>query len=108
MLLKAEEGKPQKGREKKRSHPSGDGDGDGGARRKRRGGGEEGERGQRDSGRKRLDALSVGYFRRVGERLSEGFENDEEKGERSFFPRHEQRDSWMAISCGNVTSAPLY
>uniref|UniRef100_A0A3Q4BCZ7 NOP9 nucleolar protein n=1 Tax=Mola mola TaxID=94237 RepID=A0A3Q4BCZ7_MOLML len=77
MLVKAEEGKPQKGREKKRSHPGGDGDG--GARRKRRGGGEEGERGQTDSGRKRLDALSVGYFRRVGERLGEGFENDEEK-----------------------------
>lgn len=101
MLVKAEEGKPQKGREKKRSHPGGDRDG--GARRKRRGGGEEGERGQTDSGRKRLDALSVGYFRRVGERLGEGFENDEEKGKRSFFRRHEQTDSWMVISRGNVT-----
>lgn len=43
------------------------------------GGGEEGEKGQADGGRKRLDALSVGYFRRVGERLSEGFEDDEER-----------------------------
>ncbi|XP_010887294.2 nucleolar protein 9 isoform X2 [Esox lucius] len=29
--------------------------------------------------KKRLDALSVGYFRRVGERLSEGFTEDEER-----------------------------
>lgn len=40
-----------------------------------RGGGEGG------GAKKRLDALSVGYFRRVGERLSEGFTEDEEKGE---------------------------
>ncbi|CAB1317230.1 unnamed protein product [Coregonus sp. 'balchen'] len=40
-----------------------------------------GGRGSRDGGvaRKRLDALSVGYFRRVGERLSEGFTEDEER-----------------------------
>uniref|UniRef100_A0A3Q4HLZ8 Nucleolar protein 9-like n=1 Tax=Neolamprologus brichardi TaxID=32507 RepID=A0A3Q4HLZ8_NEOBR len=35
--------------------------------------------GKGQGGKKRLDALSVGYFRRVGERLSEGFEDDEEK-----------------------------
>uniref|UniRef100_A0A3Q3J8A5 PUM-HD domain-containing protein n=1 Tax=Monopterus albus TaxID=43700 RepID=A0A3Q3J8A5_MONAL len=36
-------------------------------------------KGCRDGGKKRLDALSVGYFRRVGERLSEGFEDNEER-----------------------------
>lgn len=41
-----------------------------------RGGGEEG------GARKRLDASpTLGYFRRVGERLSEGFTEDEERGE---------------------------
>lgn len=33
----------------------------------------------REGGRTRLDALSVGYFRRVGDRLKEGFEDNEEK-----------------------------
>ncbi|XP_041805556.1 nucleolar protein 9 [Chelmon rostratus] len=75
MLAKAEERKPKKGGAKKRRHPGEDGDG---GERKRRGG-EEGEKGQGDGGRKRLDALSVGYFRRVGERLSEGFEDNEER-----------------------------
>ncbi|KAM9349410.1 nucleolar protein 9 [Symphorus nematophorus] len=75
MLAKTEEKKPQKGGGKKRRHPGEDGEG---GKRKRRGG-EEGEKAQRDSGRKRLDALSVGYFRRVGERLSEGFEDNEER-----------------------------
>ncbi|XP_070830390.1 nucleolar protein 9 [Chaetodon trifascialis] len=75
MLAKAEERKPKKGGGKKRRHPGEDGDG---GERKRRGG-EEGEKGQGDGGRKRLDALSVGYFRRVGERLSEGFEDNEER-----------------------------
>ncbi|TKS80301.1 Nucleolar protein 9 [Collichthys lucidus] len=81
MLAKTEERKPQKGGGKKRRHPGGDGDGDGeGGERKRRGGEEgEGEKGQGDGGRKCLDALSVGYFRRVGERLSEGFEDNEER-----------------------------
>lgn len=78
MLAKAEEGKPpQKGGGKKRRHPGENGEG---GERKRRGGKEE-EKGQGDGGRKRLDALSVGYFRRVGERLGEGFEDDEERGE---------------------------
>ncbi|XP_042370277.1 nucleolar protein 9-like, partial [Plectropomus leopardus] len=75
MLAKTEERKPQKGGGKKRRHPGGDGEGE----EKKRRGGKEGEAGQGDGGRKRLDALSVGYFRRVGERLSEAFEDNEEK-----------------------------
>ncbi|XP_068196989.1 nucleolar protein 9 [Antennarius striatus] len=70
MLEKAEQQQP-KG--KKRRRPDEDGGG-----RKRRGGGAGGE-GPADGGRKRLDALSVGYFRRVGERLGEGFEDEEER-----------------------------
>ncbi|KAE8291344.1 Nucleolar protein 9 Pumilio domain-containing protein NOP9 [Larimichthys crocea] len=77
MLAKTEERKPHKGGGKKRRHPGGDGDGEGGERKRR--GGEEGEKGQGDGSRKCLDALSVGYFRRVGERLSEGFEDNEER-----------------------------
>ncbi|XP_020509074.2 nucleolar protein 9 [Labrus bergylta] len=73
MLAKPEERKPQK-----RRHPGEDGGGGGGGQRKRREGGE-GDKGQGDGGRKRLDAMSVGYFRRVGERLSEGFEDREER-----------------------------
>ncbi|KAK2821944.1 hypothetical protein Q5P01_022009 [Channa striata] len=74
MLDKAEERKQQKGEgAKKRRHPANDGDG--GEKRKKKNGGEEGEKG----GKKRLDAQSVGYYRRVGERLSEGFEDNEER-----------------------------
>ncbi|XP_051262333.1 nucleolar protein 9 [Dicentrarchus labrax] len=76
MLAKAEERKPLKGGGNKRRHPGEDGEG---GERKRRGGEEEGEKGQAGGGRQRLDALSVGYFRRVGERLSEGFEDNEER-----------------------------
>lgn len=75
MLAKTEERKPQKGGGKKRRHPAGDEEG----RERKRRGGKEGERGQGDGGRKCLDALSVGYFRRVGERLGEGFEDKEER-----------------------------
>ncbi|KAG7227397.1 hypothetical protein INR49_000402 [Caranx melampygus] len=74
MLSKGEETKPQKGGGKKRRHPGDDGKGEG---KKKKGG--DGEKGQGDGGKKRLDALSVGYFRRVGERLSEGFEDNEER-----------------------------
>lgn len=82
MLAKAEEKKPQKvGGGKKRRH-HGD-DGEGGEKKKK--GGEEGGKGHGDRGKKRLDALSVGYFRRVGERLSEGFEDNEERGENDTF-----------------------
>ncbi|KAI3374439.1 hypothetical protein L3Q82_006261 [Scortum barcoo] len=77
MLAKSEERRPQKGGGKKRRHPGEDGEG---GERKRRGGEEgDGEKGEADAGKKRLDALSVGYFRRVGERLSEGFEDNEER-----------------------------
>ncbi|XP_028283357.1 nucleolar protein 9 [Parambassis ranga] len=77
MLEKTEERKSQKGGGKKRRHPGEDG---GGEKKKKAGDqGEEGEKGQRDAGRKRLDAMSVGYFRRVGERLGEGFEDNEER-----------------------------
>ena len=79
MLEKAEERNPHKGGAKKRKHPGGDDDGKGEERKRK--GGEEGERSKGDGGRKRLDALSVGYFRRVGERLAEGFEDKEERGE---------------------------
>ncbi|XP_029970889.1 nucleolar protein 9 [Salarias fasciatus] len=75
MLAKTEERRPKKVGGKKRRHPDEDGEGE-----KKRKGGEEGQNSQGDGGRKRLDALSVGYFRRVGERLSEGFEDDEERG----------------------------
>lgn len=80
MQVRGEQRKQQKGGGggKKRKTP-GDGDG-GGWSKKRKGGGEGGEK--EDGSRKRLDALSVGYFRRVGERLSEGFEDDEERGEK--------------------------
>lgn len=78
MLSKAEDKKPQKGGGKKRRHP---GEHGGGERKRRES--PKGEKGQ--GGKKRLDALSVGYFRRVGERLSEGFEDDEERGEKGLF-----------------------
>ncbi|KAL6104837.1 nop9 [Pungitius sinensis] len=73
MLAKTEERKRQKGEGKKRRHPGNDGEG--GDRKTRSG--EEGSQG--DGARKRLDALSVGYFRRVGERLGEGFDEQEER-----------------------------
>ncbi|XP_035490969.1 nucleolar protein 9 [Scophthalmus maximus] len=76
MLAKAEDKTPQKGGGKKRQHPGDDGKG---GERKKRGRGEGGEKSQGDGGRKRLDALSVGYFRRVGERLGEGFGDNEER-----------------------------
>lgn len=49
---------------------------DGEVRQKKRKGGDE-RRGE--GGKNRLDALSVGYFRRVGDRLKEGFEDNGEK-----------------------------
>ncbi len=87
MLAKSEKRKSEKGGGKKRRHPGGEGEG--GVKKRR--GGEEGEKGPGDGGRKRLDALSVGYFRRVGERLSEGFEDDEERGEKDSFSLSKQR-----------------
>ncbi|KAM8849345.1 nucleolar protein 9 isoform 1-T4 [Spinachia spinachia] len=75
MLAKTEERKRQQGEGKKRRHPGDDGEGGDGKKR----GGEEGEGSQGDGARKRLDALSVGYFRRVGERLGECFDEQEER-----------------------------
>uniref|UniRef100_A0A3B5LHI4 NOP9 nucleolar protein n=1 Tax=Xiphophorus couchianus TaxID=32473 RepID=A0A3B5LHI4_9TELE len=79
MLAKDGE-KLQKGGVRKRRRPAEDGGRAEWKKKKNRG--EEEKPGQKprgDGGRKRLDALSVGYFRRVGERLSEGFEEDEER-----------------------------
>lgn len=56
---------------------------EGGKKRKRpRDGGKrhKGQEGCQGGVKKHLDALSVGYFRRVSERLSEGFALEEEKG----------------------------
>ncbi|KAK5859610.1 hypothetical protein PBY51_021155 [Eleginops maclovinus] len=75
MLAKTEDRMSQKGGVTKRRHTGEDGEGG----EKKRRGGEKGEEGQGDGGRKVLDALSVGYFRRVGERLGEGFEDNEER-----------------------------
>ncbi|KAJ8272600.1 hypothetical protein GJAV_G00091150 [Gymnothorax javanicus] len=53
-----------------------------GGGKKRKGGKDEKGRGHgREAGtRERLDAMSVGYFRRVSERLEDGFAEEEEKG----------------------------
>ncbi|XP_008332431.1 nucleolar protein 9 [Cynoglossus semilaevis] len=75
MLAKTETKRSQKGTVKKRRHPGDDAESGGEKKRK---GGKGGDK-PPEGGRKRLDALSVGYFRRVSERLSEGFEDDEEK-----------------------------
>ncbi|XP_011618376.2 nucleolar protein 9 isoform X1 [Takifugu rubripes] len=76
MLTKMDERKPLKQGLKKRRQPD---EGGGGGEMKRKRGGETGQKPQGDGGKKRLDALSVGYFRRVGDRLTEGFDDDEEK-----------------------------
>lgn len=76
---------PQKGAgNNKRRHHEDDGEGNE-RRKKKKEGGEEGGNDHGGGGKKRLDALSVGYFRRVGERLSEGFEDNEERGENGSF-----------------------
>lgn len=80
MLTKVDDKKPLKQGLKKRRQPH---EGGGGEMKRKRGG-EAGQKAQGDGGKKRLDALSVGYFRRVGDRLTEGFEQDEEKGEGFF------------------------
>lgn len=80
MLTKVDERKPLKQGLKKRREPQ---EGGGGEMKRKRGG-EAGQNAEGDGGKKRLDALSVGYFRRVGDRLTEGFDQDEEKGEGIF------------------------
>ncbi|XP_026229360.1 nucleolar protein 9 [Anabas testudineus] len=80
MLAKKEERMPQKGAgNNKRRHHEDDGEGKERRKKKKKEGGEEGGNDHGGGGKKRLDALSVGYFRRVGERLSEGFEDNEER-----------------------------
>ncbi|RVE61649.1 hypothetical protein OJAV_G00172700 [Oryzias javanicus] len=74
-MAKENSGKQQKAGAQKRRHVT-DGGGGGGQRKKRN---DEGPAEHGDGGRKRLDGPSVGYFRRVGERLDEGFPDDEEK-----------------------------
>ncbi|XP_033960411.1 nucleolar protein 9 [Pseudochaenichthys georgianus] len=74
MLAKTEDRMSQKGGVTKRRH-TGEDEEEGGEKKRR--GGAKGEQG--DGGRKLLDALSVGYFRRVGERLGEGFADSEER-----------------------------
>lgn len=80
MLEKAEERHTKKGGGQKRKHPDEIGEGEEGKRK----GGDGGEKGQGGGAKKHLDALSVGYFRRVGERLGEGFDEDEERGEEDY------------------------
>lgn len=80
MLTKMDEKKPMKQELKKRRQPNAEGGGE----MKRKRGGKDGQKTQGDGGKKRLDALSVGYFRRVGDRLTEGFDQDEERGEGIF------------------------
>ncbi|XP_053739529.1 nucleolar protein 9 isoform X1 [Synchiropus splendidus] len=73
MLAKEDKVKPPREREKKRKNHENVGN-EGGNKKKR-------ESSKTPGGREkmRLDALSVGYFRRVGERLGEGFVDDEER-----------------------------
>ncbi|XP_021165925.2 nucleolar protein 9 [Fundulus heteroclitus] len=79
MLAKVEGEKPQKGGDRKRRHPAEDGGRGEWKKKKRDEEDKEGPKAKGDGGRKRLDALSVGYFRRVGDRLSEGFEEEDER-----------------------------
>uniref|UniRef100_A0A3P9KCJ6 PUM-HD domain-containing protein n=1 Tax=Oryzias latipes TaxID=8090 RepID=A0A3P9KCJ6_ORYLA len=77
-MAKGNSEKQQKaGTQKRKPDADGGGGGGGGGGRKKKKG--DGPAEQGEAGRKRLDAPSVGYFRRVGERLDEGFPDDEEK-----------------------------
>jgi len=97
-----EDRKRQNSEGKKRRRP---GEDEGGERKRR--GGDEGERKRRgegegrqgDGGKKRLDPMSVGYFRRVGERLDEGFKEKEERGERN---PSGSVDAWKLTEVGNM------
>ncbi|KAM9845465.1 nucleolar protein 9 [Aulostomus maculatus] len=75
MLAKPVERKQRKDGEKKRRRTGDDAQGG----EKKRKAAECSQKSHGNGGQKRLDALSVGYFRRVGERLCEGFEDDQEK-----------------------------
>ncbi|XP_038156332.1 nucleolar protein 9 [Cyprinodon tularosa] len=76
MLAKVGEAELQKGAKKRKLMAE---DGERGEQKKRHYEEKKRPKARGDGGRNRLDALSVGYFRRVGERLSEGFEDDEER-----------------------------
>lgn len=73
MVEMEKEKKPSKTGGKKRKNAVEDGEE---RQRKKKGNGERDQGG----GKNRLDAVSVGYFRRVGDRLKEGFQEDEERG----------------------------
>ena len=81
-MLQKEDKKPWVKGGNKRPHPGEDGGG-GDEQKKSRlhGGAGEKETKERTGEWKGLDALSVGYFRRVGDRLGQAFEDDEERGE---------------------------
>lgn len=72
MVEMEKEKKPSKTGGKKRKNAVEDGEEQ---QRKKKGNGERDQGG----GKNRLDAVSVGYFRRVGDRLKEGFQEDEER-----------------------------
>ncbi|XP_061694645.1 nucleolar protein 9 isoform X2 [Syngnathoides biaculeatus] len=74
MMEKAEVKKSLKEVNKKRRGQEG---GYGGESKRKKA--QDGSNGEGDGGKKRLDALSVGYYRRVGERLNEDFEDAEER-----------------------------
>ncbi|KAM9322424.1 nucleolar protein 9 [Pholidichthys leucotaenia] len=76
MLTKHDEGKQQKGGGKKRRNPDDKG-GEGGERKRKRS--TKAVKSQGHGSKKHLDGDAVGYFRRVGERLGESFEDDEER-----------------------------
>ncbi|XP_077414072.1 nucleolar protein 9 isoform X2 [Vanacampus margaritifer] len=73
MPEKEEVKKPQKGVTKKRDQPAGYG---GESKRKKA---QDETKAEGEGGKKRLDAMSVGYYRRVGERLNDDFEDAEER-----------------------------
>uniref|UniRef100_A0A8C5B7C1 Nucleolar protein 9 n=1 Tax=Gadus morhua TaxID=8049 RepID=A0A8C5B7C1_GADMO len=85
-MLQKEDKKPWEKGGNRRQHPSEDGVGEDDQKKSRlqgaaeQGGAGEKETKQRSGEWKGLDALSVGYFRRVGDRLGQAFEDDEERG----------------------------
>ena len=86
-MLQKEDKKPWEKGGNRRQHPSEDGVGEGDQKKSRlQGAAEQGGAGEKETKQhsgewKGLDALSVGYFRRVGDRLGQAFEDDEERGE---------------------------
>lgn len=60
-------------------------------------GGGRSSRGEEGGKRKHLDSMTVSYFRRVSERLNEGFTNDEERGKREN--QGQGRKFFFLLSC---------